>query len=122
MKKGQIRSVATATPRRAAVLGALMVDAAKTVLTLWTRRYRESITVGRFSVGSVPARHSAQIYPWPDAHAMATTQAVPHPYCPGQGLANPALLRIFWPVSPVTRATNFCASAALVDSLSTAIG
>jgi hypothetical protein len=39
-----------------------------------------------------------------------------------QGLANPAADNTFWPASPVTKSTNFFASAAFSDCLRTAIG
>ena len=40
----------------------------------------------------------------------------------GQGLAKPDCARIFWPVSDVTRATNFCASVGSGAFFSTPIG
>jgi hypothetical protein len=42
--------------------------------------------------------------------------------CTGQGFAKPDWARMFCPVSPVTVATNFCASAACAAFFNTAIG
>jgi hypothetical protein len=39
-----------------------------------------------------------------------------------QGLAKPNWARMFWPVSDVTRATNFCASVGCGAFFSTAMG
>jgi hypothetical protein len=43
-------------------------------------------------------------------------------FLPAQGLAKPAWVNTRWPVGPVTRSTNFCASAGCELCLSTTIG